>query len=705
MILPLLLASSCLAADLKTAQLDYLRGQLLERRGSYAEALEAYEGALKSDPSSAYVSREAAELALQMNDQARALKWAQRAVQLEPGDAAALVLLGRVQWAGGDAAGAERSFQEALKLDPKSSESVYSLSAILAQRSPDEARKLLERYLEQNPAEASQIHVQLAKLDLAVGRVQSGERHLKESIALDPQGESLPARYALAEAYETEHSTDAALAEYGKIMKLDPDNVQLLDHVAELQYEKGDMEAMRQTLLDAKASRNDDPTANHWLALYAESKSDWAKAAEYVRASAALKDEPGLNLRLGYYLTQEGKLDEAVSVLEAAHARWPENDQIAYFLALGYDDLKRDGDAIKLLQKVVDLKPDFRDARDELGILLEKEGRMAEAEKQFRALLADQPDDAGVLNYLGYSLADRGLELPEAEGYIAKAVSLDPANGAYLDSLGWVHYKQGKSTQAVSDLQKAVQAMPNDETVQDHLGDAYAAAGDLPDAWLRWKRAESLWPDGQPLPGKAAKAEKKLPREQLGALYLQHLRALQDDIRKMGGLCTLEGKILGRPFSYRCLFTFKAPDQVTLDILGPLFSPIFEIRLSSAGFSMDQVQLDGLDPGKVRDAVEESVSLMREYLSGRLYTLSPATYHKTFWRRRRWIEVPGWRLELDRASVRAETLRPLDKPDYALHLEDFGRTEGREVPRTLRVDGKGFSFAVRFDNVKIDFSK
>lgn len=705
-LLRLLLACACLAApDPKAAQMDYLRGQLLERKGANAEALKAYESALANDPTSAYISREAADLALEMGYQSRALRWAQKAVELSPRDAGALTLLGKVQWAGGDTDAAQKSFEAALKLDPKSSESVYSLSGLLAQKSPDEARKLLERFLEQNPAEASQVHVQLAKLDLQAGKVRSGERHLKESIALDPEGESLPARFALAQAYETEASTEAALAEYKKIAKLDPDNVELLDHIAQLQYEKGDLEAMRQTLLDAKAAKNDDPAANHWLAMYAENKGDWAKAAQYIRDSAALNQEPGLNLRLGYYLTQEGKLDEAVAALENAHKRWPDNDQISYFLALGYDDLKRDDDAIKLLQHVVDLKPDFREARNELGVLLEKQGRMAEAEKQFRALLADKPDDAGVLNYLGYSLADRGMKLPEAEHYVARAVELEPDSGAYRDSLGWVHYKQGKSTQAVADLEQAQKQLPNDETVQDHLGDAYAAVGDKANAWLRWKRAESLWPDGDPLPGKAAKIENKLPREQLGALYLKHLKALQDDIAKMGGLCTLEGQILRQPFSYRCLFTFKAPDTVTIDILGPLFTPIFTMKVDASGFNMDPIQLAGLDPEKVRDAAQTTVGLFREYLSGRLFTLGPASYHKSWWRRRRWLELPGWRLMLDRASVRAEELRPLDRPDYKLTLSDFGRTEGREVPRTLRVDGRGFWFAVRFDNVKIDFAK
>ena len=200
-------------------------------------------------------------------------------------------MLGRVQRANGDADEARKSFEAALRLDPQSAEAVYSLGSLMAAKAPDKARDMLMRFLEQNPTQAPEAHFQLAKIELELGRPKAAIKELKDAIALDPNNDSLAARYALAQAYEAESSTEAALAEYQKIRRIEPTNVSILNHIAQIYYEKGDWDAMREVLLDAKNAQNDDPAANHWLALNAERQSDWAKAAEYVQASAALKDE------------------------------------------------------------------------------------------------------------------------------------------------------------------------------------------------------------------------------------------------------------------------------------------------------------------------------------------------------------------------------------------------------------------------------
>src|SRR5262249_25638222 len=159
--------------------------------------------------------------------------------------------------------------------------------------------------------------------------------------ALNPDSDSLPARYALAQVYEAERSTKAALGEYLEIAKLEPENAALLDHVGEIYVLEDDWDEAGKLFEQAKRLQPSDPSANHWLALRAEKQNDYNAASEYLKASAAVSDDAALNMRLSYYLTQAGRLKEAVAVLEAAHARWPQNDQVSYFLALGYDDLKR----------------------------------------------------------------------------------------------------------------------------------------------------------------------------------------------------------------------------------------------------------------------------------------------------------------------------------------------------------------------------
>ena len=97
------------------------------------------------------------------------------------------------------------------------------------------------------------------------------------------------------------------------------------------------------------------------------------------------------------------------------------------------------------------------------------------------------------LNYLGYMLADQNMKLEEALGDIKKALELDPANGAYLDSLGWAYFRLGKYELAEENLLKASQKINTDPTVHDHLGDLYQKTGRLKQAATHWERALNEW--------------------------------------------------------------------------------------------------------------------------------------------------------------------------------------------------------------------
>jgi Tfp pilus assembly protein PilF len=126
-----------------------------------------------------------------------------------------------------------------------------------------------------------------------------------------------------------------------------------------------------------------------------------------------------------------------------------------------------------------------------------------QAEAQFRKALAIDPQNAGVLNYLGYMLADQGQKLPEALKMIRKAVELEPQTPAYLDSLGWVYFKMGNYAEAEDNLHKAIERMNSDPTLHDHLGEVYEKTGKLKMAVLQWERsmteyAHSLPADADP---------------------------------------------------------------------------------------------------------------------------------------------------------------------------------------------------------------
>jgi len=693
------LAAATGEGTVKAAEMEYLRGMLLERRGATGEALEAYEKVLALDPHSGFVAREAADLALEMGALDQALRLALQSVAITPQSAASRVLLGKVQWAKGDAADAEASFREALRLDPHSAESIFSLAGLLSLREPAKARELLESFVKDNPSQASEAYFQLAKIDLQAGDMASARKRLRSAIDLDPGSESAPARYALAQTYELERSTEEALAQYAQIEQLEPQNAALLDHMAQLYALMGRADKAREKFEGAKAAEFDDPLANAWLSQEAERRGDFARAAEYLKASSALAEEPAVGLRLSFDLIQAGRLKEAIGVLESARARWPNNDLVAYFLALGYDDLGEGSRAIKLLRGVVDLKPDWRDARYELAVLCEKYGDIQSSEREFRLLLADYPNDASALNYLGYSLADRGMELAQAEELIRRAVVLDPNNGAYLDSLGWVHFKQGRSTEAVKELLQALAFASQDDEVWAHLGEAYAAAEDRSSAWRAWRMAASLNPSDERPRKKAAKLEKSFSPEELGGYYLDFLALSQGGVQKLSGLCQITGNILGHPFAFSGVFTFRVPENLDVDLLGPVFTPLFRIRLNAQGFVMDPFQVEGVRPEAVMDAASAAFSAVRAYLSGRIFKLRPARFKKG-WRSRQ-ILAPGWKIGLSPDGLWAESFSSDAAGGTVLSLEELSPYEGRRIPRVFRLAGQGYSLSLRFEDVNL----
>ena len=123
------------------------------------------------------------------------------------------------------------------------------------------------------------------------------------------------------------------------------------------------------------------------------------------------------------------------------------------------------------------------------GMSLERANNWDRAEKDLLMALEFQPDNPMILNYIGYSWADKGVHLDKALDYIHRAVTLRPDDGYILDSYGWALYKTGDFEGAIEWLEKAVALVPGDATILDHLGDAYWQVGRRSEAQFQWKRA------------------------------------------------------------------------------------------------------------------------------------------------------------------------------------------------------------------------
>ena len=131
------------------------------------------------------------------------------------------------------------------------------------------------------------------------------------------------------------------------------------------------------------------------------------------------------------------------------------------------------------------------------GMTFERLDQWDDAEADFRAALELNPDNPSVLNYLGYSMVDRGItqNYDEALEMIETAVAARPDSGAIVDSLAWVYYKLGRYQEAVAPMERAAELEPNDPVISDHLGDVYWMVGRETEARFQWRRALSFGPD------------------------------------------------------------------------------------------------------------------------------------------------------------------------------------------------------------------
>jgi len=135
------------------------------------------------------------------------------------------------------------------------------------------------------------------------------------------------------------------------------------------------------------------------------------------------------------------------------------------------------------------IDPKSMDLLFELGVIYDQQGKTELAIEQMVAVLALNPEHADALNYLGYTYADKGIHLDEAEAMIKKALSYKPDNGYIIDSLGWVYFKKGLFEEAFQQLKRAVELIPDDPIVLEHLGDIYIQMNDPATAHKYYEQA------------------------------------------------------------------------------------------------------------------------------------------------------------------------------------------------------------------------
>jgi Flp pilus assembly protein TadD len=200
-------------------------------------------------------------------------------------------------------------------------------------------------------------------------------------------------------------------------------------------------------------------------------------------------------------LRSDGKADAGIEVLMSLAKTYPDSMEIQIALGDAQSGQKNYAEAEIAYSSAIAMIPEVGKAYWGLyysrAITLERQDKWDAAEKDFRTALELYPDQPLVLNYLGYSLVEKGRDLDEAQGMIEKAVKQRPDDGYITDSLGWVLYRLGKFREAVGPMERAVELLPVDPVLNDHLGDVLWKVDRKREAEFQWKRALSFGPDDE----------------------------------------------------------------------------------------------------------------------------------------------------------------------------------------------------------------
>jgi tetratricopeptide (TPR) repeat protein len=400
------------------------------------------------------------------------------------------------------------AYRKAIELDHDNLDAIRGLAQNLLNDGQTDAA--LEQYkiiADSNPEDA-QTYLRMAEIYRRNGKFDLAMENLKKAESMVQDSMEVP--YNIAAVYQAQGRFDEAIPILQELLKKTekPDNnysqseknnrAVFLERLGTVYRDNNNEQLAIETFQKMLPLGDDNAERGYQQIIdtYREAKQ-WQKGTDAAKeATQKLPNDRGLKMVYAAQLADMGQADAGVEQVKSLLKGTAEDRDVYITLAQMYSRLKRWPESEAALNKAEELSVKDEDkAYVEFlrGSTYERQKKFDQAEEVFRKALARDPQNAAVLNYLGYMLADRGVKLDEALIMIKKAVELEPANGAYLDSLGWAYFKLGKYELAEDSLTKASQHMGMDPTVQDHLGDLYQKTGRLKLAAVHWERALDEW--------------------------------------------------------------------------------------------------------------------------------------------------------------------------------------------------------------------
>ena len=518
---------------------DVLVGEMAAIDGNFEVAQSAFLNAAQKDPESAHLQRRLAELSAKRFDLDGASRYGRRAMELDPEHEDTRIFLGRIYRNTRNLSAAREVLLREDGSPMSSTAGLLLFQMHLERNELGAALVLADQILEVN-AEDLGGHMAAATVHERMGNLAEAEAALRDGLAHHPGRYMLYGRIArmrrvagdrdgeialyrellalqpnhygtlvsLAEAQVAQEDIGEAADTFSEIIETYPDDLQSVRRRAVLQYSLGRTDESRAGLEQALKRNPNDAELIYSLGQVRQGLEDGPGAiAAFQQIPADAESYTDARLHMASILEQQGDYPAALIEVERVQAIRP-NRALRFHAA----SLRaRTGDlegGVLLLQEILDMDPGDHEALYQIGVLYGAPPSLQtdRALEYMNKALAVNPEHPQALNYIGYSLAERGERLDEAEEMILRALEHRPEDGYIIDSLGWVYYmrarpllRKGRNDaaneyleQARQKLYRAAELTGGDPVVSEHLGDVYLMLNDKPRALQFYREAVSL---------------------------------------------------------------------------------------------------------------------------------------------------------------------------------------------------------------------
>jgi len=509
------------------AYYHFLRGSLAELNNEGVKALEAYQAGLTFDPDSIFLKFRIAKLHFSLAHMTAAVDMAQQIPIEHIASGDMFLNVAKIFSGAGKPDLAQQVFEEGERQFPLEARLYLAHGTWLLSEKDYSQAEVVFRDLLQHVGDSAEAHYYLGIIALEKPtKREAAVVHFEQAIALntsfvrayvklaellDEGSESQRAielietflrdvnphhrefRLRLVRLYVAQKGADQALEHLDYMLDQNPGDLHARVRKAQVYGEMGNFSAAVEELQSVLRDKPNELRVRDFLGLLYEEMKDYEQAIQVYQANVEI--DPTFFesiLHLGFVSYRLKRNEDALSYLDQAVKLNPKRPEPYLLLGLTYFQMKKYQQAKARLEDGIFQDPSNAELHFNLGTAYDKLDRFDEVVREMEQALELDPEHADALNYLGYSYADRGINVEEAVSLTQRAVALKPHNGYYVDSLAWAFYKVGRIEEALEMMQRAVALVSDDPVIYEHLGEIFLLREEREKAREAWMHSLQL---------------------------------------------------------------------------------------------------------------------------------------------------------------------------------------------------------------------